>query len=57
MGKGVVAGRPVRPVDLWLGTAAPSERDYVHKAIDRADLLATRTSCPTPTPTAHGALA
>ena len=40
MGKGVVAGRPVeQPVDLWLGTAALSERDYVHEAIDRADLI------------------
>jgi acetolactate synthase-1/2/3 large subunit len=40
MGKGVVAGTPVgQPVDLWLGTAALSERDYVHEAIDRADLI------------------
>ena len=40
MGKGVVAGRPLgQPVDLWLGTAALSERDYVHEAIDRADLI------------------
>jgi acetolactate synthase-1/2/3 large subunit len=40
MGKGVVAGAPVgQPVDLWLGTAALSERDYVHEAIDRADLI------------------
>ena len=40
MGKGVVAGRPVgQPVDLWLGTAALSERDYVHEAIDRADVI------------------
>ena len=39
MGKGVVAGRPLgQPVDLWLGTAALSERDYIHEAIDRADL-------------------
>jgi acetolactate synthase I/II/III large subunit len=40
MGKGVVAGRPLgQPIDLWLGTAALSERDYVHEAIDRADLI------------------
>jgi acetolactate synthase I/II/III large subunit len=40
MGKGVVADAPVeQPVDLWLGTAALSERDYVHEAIDRADLI------------------
>lgn len=40
MGKGVVAGRPVgQPDDLWLGTAALTERDYVHEAIDRADLI------------------
>ena len=40
MGKGVVAGRPLgQPVDLWLGTAALSERDYIHEAIDRADLI------------------
>jgi acetolactate synthase-1/2/3 large subunit len=35
MGKGVVAGG----MELWLGTAALSERDYVHEAIDRADLI------------------
>jgi acetolactate synthase-1/2/3 large subunit len=40
MGKGVVAGRPLgQPVDLYLGTAALSERDYIHEAIDRADLI------------------
>src|SRR3954468_8607677 len=40
MGKGVVAGDPTgTPVDLWMGTAALSERDYVHEAIDRADLI------------------
>jgi acetolactate synthase I/II/III large subunit len=40
MGKGVVAGTPAgQPVDLWMGTAALSERDYVHEAIDRADLI------------------
>jgi len=40
MGKGVVAGSPEgRPTELWMGTAALSERDYVHEAIDRADLI------------------
>ncbi len=40
MGKGVVAGDPVgTPIELWMGTAALSERDYVHEAIDRADLI------------------
>jgi acetolactate synthase-1/2/3 large subunit len=40
MGKGVVAGEPTgQPTDLWMGTAALSERDYVHEAIDRADLI------------------
>jgi acetolactate synthase I/II/III large subunit len=34
MGKGVVPA-----TDLWMGTAALSERDYVHDAIDRADLI------------------
>ncbi|HEV7639670.1 MAG TPA: thiamine pyrophosphate-binding protein, partial [Gaiellaceae bacterium] len=34
MGKGVVPG-----TDLWIGTAALSERDYVHDAVDRADLI------------------
>jgi acetolactate synthase-1/2/3 large subunit len=28
-----------RPIDLWMGTAALSERDYVHTAIDQADLI------------------
>jgi acetolactate synthase I/II/III large subunit len=37
MGKGVVAGG----TDLWMGTAALSERDYVHEAIDKADLIVT----------------
>jgi acetolactate synthase I/II/III large subunit len=48
MGKGVTShvaesshtadvGRP--PTDLWIGTAALSERDYVHEAIDKADLI------------------
>jgi acetolactate synthase-1/2/3 large subunit len=27
------------PIDLWMGTAALSERDYVHTAIDQADLI------------------
>jgi acetolactate synthase-1/2/3 large subunit len=35
MGKGVVAGAS----ELYMGTAALSERDYVHDAIDRADLI------------------
>jgi acetolactate synthase-1/2/3 large subunit len=35
MGKGTVAGGTER----WMGTAALSERDYVHEAIDRADLI------------------
>lgn len=40
MGKGVVADHPEgQPIDLWVGTAALSERDYVHEAIDRADLI------------------
>jgi acetolactate synthase-1/2/3 large subunit len=40
MGKGVVAGTPAgQSVDLWMGTAALSERDYVHGAIDRADVI------------------
>ena len=37
MGKGVVAGG----TNLWMGTAALSERDYVHEAIDKADLIIT----------------
>ncbi|WP_019969918.1 acetolactate synthase large subunit [Mycobacterium sp. 141] len=41
MGKGVVSGTLLgRSVDdMWLGTAALSERDYLHDAIDRADLI------------------
>ena len=40
MGKGVVAGDPEgTPIDLWVGTAALSERDYVHEAIDKADVI------------------
>ncbi|GEO40665.1 acetolactate synthase [Skermanella aerolata] len=35
MGKGTVAGGH----NLYLGTAALSQRDYVHEAIDRADLI------------------
>jgi acetolactate synthase-1/2/3 large subunit len=35
MGKGAVSGVS----ELYLGTAALSERDYVHQAIDRADLI------------------
>ncbi len=37
MGKGSVAGGS----NLYMGTAALSERDYVHSAIDRADLILT----------------
>jgi acetolactate synthase I/II/III large subunit len=35
MGKGAVSGGS----GLYMGTAALSERDYVHQAIDRADLI------------------
>lgn len=35
MGKGAVAGGS----NLYMGTAALSERDYVHRAIDRADVI------------------
>ena len=35
MGKGSVAGGS----GLYMGTAALSERDYIHQAIDRADLI------------------
>jgi acetolactate synthase I/II/III large subunit len=35
MGKGTVPGG----TSLYMGTAALSERDYVHEAIDRADLI------------------
>jgi acetolactate synthase I/II/III large subunit len=35
MGKGAVAGGS----GLYMGTAALSERDYVHDAVDRADLI------------------
>jgi len=37
MGKGTVPGG----TELYIGTAALSERDYVHEAIDRADLIVT----------------
>src|SRR5262244_324201 len=37
MGKGSVGGCS----DLYLGTAALTERDYVHRAIDLADLIVT----------------
>ena len=36
MGKGTVPG-----TELYLGTAALSDRDYVHEAIERADLIVT----------------
>jgi acetolactate synthase I/II/III large subunit len=40
MGKGVGAGdADMLALDLWMGTAALSERDYVHEAIDKADLI------------------
>ena len=35
MGKGAVTGGS----DLYMGTAALSERDYVHEAVERADLI------------------
>ncbi|HKU97453.1 MAG TPA: acetolactate synthase large subunit [Vineibacter sp.] len=37
MGKGTVSGA----TELYMGTAALSERDYVHEAIERADLIIT----------------
>lgn len=37
MGKGAVGGAS----EFYMGTAALSERDYVHKAIDHADLIVT----------------
>ena len=41
MGKGTVAGVGTAEggTELWMGTAALTERDYVHEAIDRADLI------------------
>ncbi len=37
MGKGTAPGG----TELYMGTAALSERDYVHEAIERADLIIT----------------
>jgi acetolactate synthase I/II/III large subunit len=37
MGKGTVPGG----TEMYMGTAALSERDYVHEAIERADLIVT----------------
>ena len=40
MGKGTVASiGDDEAKELWMGTAALSERDYLHEAIDRADLI------------------
>ncbi|MDM0115440.1 acetolactate synthase large subunit [Variovorax sp. J22R133] len=41
MGKGTVAGIGSADggTELWMGTAALTERDYVHEAIDKADLI------------------
>ena len=41
MGKGTVAGVGIAEgsTEFWMGTAALTERDYVHEAIDRADLI------------------
>jgi acetolactate synthase I/II/III large subunit len=40
MGKGAVGGPGAgRPANLWMGTAALSQRDYVHDAIEQADLI------------------
>ena len=41
MGKGTVSAAGVAgdTTGLWMGTAALSERDHVHEAIDRADLI------------------
>jgi acetolactate synthase-1/2/3 large subunit len=41
MGKGTVAGVGTSDggTELWMGTAALTERDYVHEAIDQADLI------------------
>ncbi|GAA4385271.1 acetolactate synthase large subunit [Tsukamurella soli] len=42
MGKGTVSKSPDDKITaLWLGTAALTERDYVHRAIDRADVIIT----------------
>lgn len=37
MGKGTVPGK----TDLYMGTAALTERDYIHEAIEQADLIIT----------------
>lgn len=37
MGKGTVSGQ----TDLYMGTAALTEKDYVHEAIEQADLIIT----------------
>ncbi|MDM0059226.1 acetolactate synthase large subunit [Variovorax fucosicus] len=41
MGKGTVAGGGIAEgrTGFWMGTAALTERDYVHEAIDRADVI------------------
>jgi len=41
MGKGTVAGLGTTEggTELWMGTAALTDRDYVHEAIDQADLI------------------
>ncbi|WP_425469031.1 thiamine pyrophosphate-dependent enzyme [Paraburkholderia panacisoli] len=40
MGKGTVSAIGNEEAsELWMGTAALSERDYLHEAIDRADLI------------------
>ncbi|MGM9490726.1 acetolactate synthase large subunit [Ideonella sp. YS5] len=41
MGKGTVAGVGTAEggTELWMGTAALTERDYVHEAIDQADVI------------------
>ena len=41
MGKGTVAGAgsDLGGAELWMGTAALTERDFVHEAIDKADLI------------------
>ena len=41
MGKGTVAGLGTAEggTELWMGTAALTDRDYVHEAIDQADLI------------------
>jgi acetolactate synthase-1/2/3 large subunit len=40
MGKGTVSAIGTEEAsELWMGTAALSERDYLHEAIDRADLI------------------